>query len=120
MEIYLKLSFLVVLINSFINNSFSYSFSEELFVERVSNSYVQFLFQFKSSWLKESKGKIENYKLFPKRLGDIIEKFQIEELSLTLSQGTWKYNDWGLPKLSVPSGSELWTVFNKDIPDKMY
>ena len=48
-----------------------------------------------------------------------MSKFNIDELSLKLSQGTWKYNEWGMPVLSAPTGSELWAVFSDEISDEL-
>lgn len=58
----------------------------------------------------------ENYENFSKQFGDIAAKFDIDELSLTLSQGTWRYNEWSLPVKGAPSGSELWAEFGSSIP----
>jgi hypothetical protein len=44
-----------------------------------------------------------------------MSKFKIEELSLKMSQSTWKYDEWGMPVLSAPTGNELWAVFSNQI-----
>lgn len=58
--------------------------------------------------------------MFPKRLADIVTKFKINELHLTLSQGVWKHNKWGMPSISAPTGAELWIAFESDLTDKLY
>lgn len=59
---------------------------------------------------------VKNYDLFPKSLGDIVSKFKLDELRLSLSQGTWRHDKWGMPAVSAPSGSELWGLFQSDLP----
>ena len=63
---------------------------------------------------------VENYGLFPKQFGDIVSKFQIHELKLTLSQGTWKFDRWNLPIVSAPSGAELMAVFSDQLDHNEY
>jgi len=97
-----------------------YDFTEELLVENLPDSHVLFKFEFNSVWNHDNTNKtIKNYDLFPKRLGDIISKFKIEELKLSLSQGTWKYDKWGLPSSSSPSGSELWAAFEQGLSNSV-
>lgn len=50
------------------------------------------------------------------QFADIVTKFDIDELSLKLSQGTWRYNEWSLPVKGAPSGSELWAEFGPKTP----
>lgn len=33
---------------------------------------------------------------------------------MSLTQGQWKYSQWGEPSISVPSGAELWTWFSNE------
>jgi hypothetical protein len=59
--------------------------------------------------------KVENYGIFPKQFADIISKFNIDELRLSLAQGTWKYDKWGLPIVSAPSGGEYIALFSQNL-----
>lgn len=104
------LSFLFILINLF-DLSFCYSFEEKLNVNILPNSNVYFHFEFKSKWPKIISSGVENFENFPKIIGDLVSKFEIDELSLSLSQGKWKYNQWGMPIENAPSGGELWASF---------
>lgn len=56
--------------------------------------------------------------MFPKQIGEIIKKFQINELHLTQTQGLWKYNIWGEPLIAnVAPGVELNILYN-DLTEK--
>jgi hypothetical protein len=57
--------------------------------------------------------------LFPKRIADLVTKFQIEELNLKLTQGNWRYDLWSAPILSAPSGAELSASFRNDLQANM-
>ncbi len=57
--------------------------------------------------------------MFPKSLGDIVSKFKLDELKISLSQGTWKHDKWGMPTISAPSGSQLWGLFQSDLPKNL-
>jgi GPI-anchor transamidase subunit T len=35
-----------------------------------------------------------------------------------LTQGTWKYNSWGLPFVSSPTGAEMWIIFKEGLPEE--
>lgn len=112
----LRLGIILILINCM----GAYVFNEELLVENLPNAHVHLQFQFTSIWdNKNVNTSVKNYDLFPKRLADIAHQFDIEELKLTLTQGTWKHDQWGTPGLSAPSGGELWSVFNNRLTKKL-
>jgi phosphatidylinositol glycan class T len=70
------------------------------------NRFPLFVFHFSSF-------KVDNYRLFPKKIGDIISNFEINELHLTQTQGVWRYGLWGEPAAqNVPSGLELQVWYN--------
>lgn len=58
---------------------------------------------------------VRDFSLFPKSIGDIVDQFKIRELKLSLSQGPWKYQQWGLPSDSMPTGGELWSLFDESL-----
>lgn len=100
----------------------AFTFNEELLVENLPDSHVHLHFKFSTIWENDKNNKdksVKNYELFPKRLGDIVSTFKMDQLKLTLSQGTWKYDKWGMPSLSAPSGSELWAIFENGLSEKI-
>lgn len=56
---------------------------------------------------------METYELFPKSLGQILQKFSIDELHLSFTQGRYM-PEWGYPILPAPGGVELWARFRKE------
>lgn len=54
---------------------------------------------------------VTHYRLFPKALGDVLDKYQVQELHLSQTQGLWQYEKWGYPPEDAPSGVELWVWF---------
>lgn len=46
---------------------------------------------------------------FPRGIGEILNIFEVEELSLSMTQGRWDNDVWGYGFNTAPSGVELWT-----------
>lgn len=114
-----KFLFLSLFLINFSSQILSYSFEEKLNLNILPDSKVYFYFEFKSKWSNSKESLVENFDSFPKIIGDLVSKFDIDELSLSLSQGKWKYNQWGMPIDSAPSGGELWTAFKDQSSQKM-
>ncbi|KAG1670229.1 GPI transamidase component PIG-T [Nymphon striatum] len=58
-----------------------------------------------------------NTRLFPKSIGEILVKYHVEELHLSLTQGLWKSKKWGYPVISAPPGAQLWVWFKDSVKD---
>ncbi|PIA30243.1 hypothetical protein AQUCO_05700152v1 [Aquilegia coerulea] len=61
----------------------------------------------------------QHYRLFPKAIHQLVQKFRIREMELSFTQGRWNYERWGgfdpVSSRNVkPPGVELWAVF--DVP----
>ena len=50
-----------------------------------------------------------HYGLFPRALGEILDKHSVQELHLSLTQSNWRYGVWGrgLPRSVAPVGAQL-------------
>ena len=46
---------------------------------------------------------------FPKGIGEILNSFDVQELSLSMTQGRWDNDVWGYGFHQAPPGVELWT-----------
>lgn len=90
-------------------------YQERLSVDLLPDSNALLHFNFKLDWTQGKSDRFENYGLFPKQFGDIVSKFNVDELKLSLSQGTWRHQSWGLPAVSAPSGSELFAQFSTSV-----
>lgn len=58
---------------------------------------------------------VEHSHLFPRSLGEVINRFQIEELHLTLTEGQWRHDKWGYPIMDAAPGAELYAWFAPEV-----
>jgi len=93
-------------------------FVEELYVKETPSGHVYSHFQFSTTWNTDIREKRrEHYNLFPRTIGDIIASFNVQELSLSLTQGLWRYEKWGYPIKSSPPGAQVVARFQETVPD---
>lgn len=52
-----------------------------------------------------------HYDLFPRALGEVVERYHVRELHLSLTQGLWRHRKWGYPVVDAPPGAQLWVWF---------
>ena len=92
--------------------------NEKLIVEPLTNKLVHARFEFVTSTSIEN---IENghYHLFPKALGEVLSKYEVDEMDVTLTQGIWRYRYWGIPLegASNPSGASIMVIFKHGTKD---
>ncbi|XP_004698068.1 GPI transamidase component PIG-T [Echinops telfairi] len=94
------------------------SLREELVITPLPSGDVAATFQFRTRWDSELQREgVSHYRLFPKALGQLISKYSLRELHLSLTQGFWRTRYWGLPFLQAPSGAELWAWFQDTVTD---
>lgn len=55
--------------------------------------------------------------MFPRALGEIVGRYDIQELHISLTGGLWRYENWGYPVVDAAPGVELWTWFKPDASD---
>lgn len=55
--------------------------------------------------------------LSPRSLGEIISRFQVDELHLTLTEGQWRHKQWGYPVIDAAPGAELYAWFSQEVTD---
>lgn len=60
---------------------------------------------------------VDHAKFAPRSLGEVISRFQVEELHLTLSEGQWRHDQWGYPVLDAAPGAELYAWFAPEVTD---
>lgn len=49
--------------------------------------------------------------IFPLSIVRVLHKHELQELHLSLTKGTWKYDRWGLPPNDVSPNAHLWAWF---------
>ncbi|XP_038606623.1 GPI transamidase component PIG-T [Tachyglossus aculeatus] len=91
---------------------------EELVVTPLPSGDVAATFQFRTRWAWDLQREgVSHYRLFPKALGQLISKYSVRELHLSLTQGFWRTRYWGQPFLQAPTGAELWAWFQPSVAD---
>jgi len=58
---------------------------------------------------------VQHLHLFPRGLGEIIGRHNVDELHVTLTEGLWNYQKWGYPFHDAGPGAEVTVWFNRDI-----
>ncbi|CAH1780479.1 unnamed protein product, partial [Owenia fusiformis] len=92
------------------------AFNEELLVKPLHNGYIYTHFQFTTTWDIDitDRNAFTHYGLFPKSLGEVLDKYNVQELHLSLTQGQWRHEKWGYPVIDSPVGAELWVWFQEN------
>uniref|UniRef100_A0A8D0GDJ2 Phosphatidylinositol glycan anchor biosynthesis class T n=1 Tax=Sphenodon punctatus TaxID=8508 RepID=A0A8D0GDJ2_SPHPU len=91
---------------------------EELLLSPLPSGDLAATFQFRTRWDSELQREgVSHYGLFPKALGQLISKYSVRELHLSLTQGFWRTRSWGQPYLQAPAGAELWVWFQNSVTD---
>ncbi|KAJ6661110.1 hypothetical protein lerEdw1_016911 [Lerista edwardsae] len=94
------------------------SLREELVLSPLPSGDVAATFQFRTRWDSDLQREgVSHYRLFPKALGQLISKYSVRELHLSLTQGFWRTRSWGQPYLQAPAGAELWVWFQDSVLD---
>jgi hypothetical protein len=55
-----------------------------------------------------------SYLLFPKVIAGLVRSNGVSEFHVALTQGLWRYDRWGMPIVSAPSGSKVWAWFQSN------
>jgi len=94
-------------------NVYSDSFSEELTMKNLSESEILTVFNFTQTMDLKNDNKITSYyQLFPRTIGQIIDKYHVKEFHITFTRGSWNDFQWGLNKLPAPAGVEFYAYFD--------
>jgi len=56
--------------------------------------------------------KIAYYQLFPRTIGQIVDKYHVKEFHITFTRGSWNDYQWGLNSLPAPAGVEFYAYFD--------
>ncbi|XP_020296984.1 GPI transamidase component PIG-T [Pseudomyrmex gracilis] len=98
------------------NNAYNDFFDEELMLKPLSTNHVYAHFQFTTIWKTTNHAEVfQHTHLFPRGLGEIIGRHNVDELHITLTEGLWNYQKWGYPFHDAGPGAEIITWFNKDV-----
>ncbi|CAH0592331.1 unnamed protein product [Chrysodeixis includens] len=114
MEAIRKLFFCSILITVF-RCVYCDDFKEEIFLKPLPPTHLYGYFQFVT--LVNSETSSFHSHLAPRSLTEVISRFQVEELHLTLTEGQWRHHQWGYPVLDAAPGAELYAWFSPDVLD---
>lgn len=89
-------------------------FKEEMYIKPLPPSHLYTYFQFITIVNHKS---TEHSHLSPRSLGEVISRFKVDELHLTLTEGQWRHHQWGYPVLDAAPGAELYAWFATDVDD---
>ncbi|RZC42763.1 Gpi16 domain containing protein [Asbolus verrucosus] len=102
----------------FILTSKSDRFSEELLIKPLYSDHLYVHFQFATKWdTNPDQESFRHTHIFPRALGEIIERYNVQELHVSLAGGLWRYETWGYPILDAAPGAEVWAWFKADTED---
>ena len=48
-----------------------------------------------------------HYRVFPRAVGELLQRLRVRELHVALTQGHWRTDRWGLPIDGAPTGAEV-------------
>ncbi|XP_022117448.2 GPI transamidase component PIG-T [Pieris rapae] len=105
--------FLLFLISKTISVS-SDDFKEELYIKPLPPMHLYVYFQFITLITGDA---YEHSHLAPRSLKEIMSRFQVEELHLTLTEGQWRHKQWGYPVMDAAPGAELYAWFSPTVSD---
>lgn len=60
---------------------------------------------------------VNHTRIFPRALGEIVKRYNIQELHVSLTGGLWRYENWGYPVVDAAPGAEVWAWFKSDTAD---
>ncbi|KER30625.1 hypothetical protein T265_02977 [Opisthorchis viverrini] len=90
------------------------NFNEELLIKELGGGFTAFHFQFVSRTPEYEQPK-QHRNIVPKSMFDILTKYSVEELHLSMVRGHWDDEHWGRNfMMTAPAGAELWSWFKHD------
>ncbi|XP_067007276.2 GPI transamidase component PIG-T [Anabrus simplex] len=91
------------------------NFNEELLLKPLPSGHVYAHFQFTTLWDVDFDFKsFQHCHLFPRALGEVVGRYNVQELHVSLTEGLWRYEQWGYPVHDAAPGAELWAWFKDD------
>ncbi|UJR10819.1 hypothetical protein I4U23_015006 [Adineta vaga] len=91
-------------------------YKEELYIRPLSSGHTYFNLLFTTVVSPDilKSNIVHHYHLFPKVIADIVRSNGVSEFHVSLTQGLWRYDRWGMPIVGAPPGAEVWAWFKPD------
>lgn len=112
------------------------TFTEELLIKPFYSEQLYAHFQFTTKWHTDPSTEtckflsrcviylqlynfvtVNHTRLFPRALGELVQKHSVQELHVSLTGGLWRYEKWGYPVVDAAPGAEVWAWFKPDTVD---
>lgn len=92
------------------------TYTEELLLKRLRSEHMLSQFRFVTT---SDVPLTSDYGTFPRIIGEVINKYDMREFHLSLTQGFWRTAEWGIaPQPATPSGAQLYAWFDGN-PDSV-
>ena len=92
-------------------------FQESVKFDFLNNQQVHAFFNFSTTWTQSDDFYEGHYRLFPRPVGELVKKYNIEEFHFSLTQGLWRVEQWDVSPTSNPTGAQIRAWFERDTPD---
>lgn len=105
----------IVCLSLFVYRGKATEFAEESLILKTPNQdqlYAVFNFSTVSDDLASFAQ--HHYNLLPRSIGELLQKYNVAEFHLSMTQGLWRYERWGYPYFPAPPGAQLWVWFHPD------
>ncbi|CAH0766927.1 unnamed protein product [Diatraea saccharalis] len=106
---------LLIIFMTAVFGAFGDDFIEEIFIKPLPPTHLYSYFQFIT--LINNNDSFVHSNLSPRSIGEVISRFKVEELHLTLTEGQWRHNQWGYPVVDAAPGAELYAWFDPEVED---
>ncbi|XP_043466665.1 GPI transamidase component PIG-T [Leptopilina heterotoma] len=92
------------------------TYDEELMLKPLPSGYIYAFFQFTTLWEGSNTLRtLQHSHLFPRGLGEILGRHQVDELHFTLTEGLWRHKKWGYPFQNAGPGAEISAWFKQNV-----
>ena len=87
-------------------------FAEHMLIRPLQNGKLVSLFSFSTD--TESSGHEEDFQLFPKSLGLLLQRYNVNEMNVSIAGGRWNFKQWGVSPFPCNTGVTVSATFFGD------
>ncbi|KAG4078183.1 hypothetical protein HA402_002235 [Bradysia odoriphaga] len=109
-----RTAFFAATIFAIVNRSIQFQdeFHEELFLKPLPTGHINSYFQFSTEWTLNRGESLQHTNLVSRSIAEIFHHYNIKELHISLTNGLWRYENWGYPVVPGAPGAEVWAWFD--------
>ncbi|KAJ6637247.1 GPI transamidase component PIG-T [Pseudolycoriella hygida] len=97
------------------SSQFQDEFHEELFLKPLPTGHINSYFQFSTEWTLNRGDSLHHTNLVSRSIAEIFHYYHVKELHISLSNGLWRYENWGYPVVPGAPGAEVWAWFDGNL-----